>query len=695
MYIEKRDISDIYIVEENHIPSLVNQCSYLSKGTYEWIYIVSPEKKLVSKISFDDLTSNSKASTIPQNAIIRDKLYTTLEIEQLFITTGYSHIPIVNTQNCLIGEYVNYSKELESFEYIRNQYALSLMVSFPQAFRDYLAQEQVASVAVVIDKTSKYTLRTNIPSIHFYTPDTIDLIPDDCIIIDSLFSDKLQHKIYAPSQKVLSMSSVMERVMLSIVLTFAQQNSIKLLFVQGPKKRTRVDENGNEQDLLKCLLNKDLVGSFSEGDEKYAAFLSSGKGIIAARDSITNGYYMISADEQTENLTIIDGDRIVNKDSTSDVNRAKIHFFGSCLCFGLCCRDGKTIPDRIQQLANKNNVPIEVLNHGLRNGKNEINDFMRFLDGKYGNSDICIFINRYPEDELDLLKESKVEIIDLEPYASNLRNDWFLDNSFHVNESSAQVFSNVIWGYIFQAFSSIPNDFQSFKDFKLREKIETNFPPFVNAYTFSSYLSKLRNIRNTLKIKQGSKIGSIIMTANPFTDGHKFLVEYARKLCAHVFVFIVQEDMFQIPYDLRLKIVKENLVDANNVTVIGTGEDLTSYLSFPEYFSKSSKNYNMDEIEISPLNNLLFGKYICPTLGITNRYLGEETDIVTSKYNEYVKYGLTEYGITVSIIPRAKTASGQAISASTIRAAIKNKTLTTDIGISETTKNILMEYYKC
>jgi [citrate (pro-3S)-lyase] ligase len=41
---------------------------------------------------------------------------------------------------------------------------------------------------------------------------------------------------------------------------------------------------------------------------------------------------------------------------------------------------------------------------------------------------------------------------------------------------------------------------------------------------------------------EGKRIGAIVMNANPFTLGHRHLVEQAAHSCDHLHLFVVQED---------------------------------------------------------------------------------------------------------------------------------------------------------
>ena len=69
----------------------------------------------------------------------------------------------------------------------------------------------------------------------------------------------------------------------------------------------------------------------------------------------------------------------------------------------------------------------------------------------------------------------------------------------------------------------------------------------------------------------------------------------------------------------------------------------------------------------------LFGKYICPTLNITNRFVGEEPfDNVTRQYNNAMRKQLGNYGINFVEIPRKALLDGEIISATKVRSIIIN-----------------------
>lgn len=166
----------------------------------------------------------------------------------------------------------------------------------------------------------------------------------------------------------------------------------------------------------------------------------------------------------------------------------------------------------------------------------------------------------------------------------------------------------------------------------------------------------------------GEIISALVMNCNPFTLGHKYLIEKASKESDAVHVFIVWEDRSVFPNDIRYELVRKGIEHLDNV-ILHKGEDyIISSATFPSYFIK-------DESEISSIHSLLdvriFGKYIIPALGINRRYVGDEPfSDVTRNYNEVMKKTLPNYGVNIVEVNRI-CKEGNVISASIIRRLIK------------------------
>jgi [citrate (pro-3S)-lyase] ligase len=176
----------------------------------------------------------------------------------------------------------------------------------------------------------------------------------------------------------------------------------------------------------------------------------------------------------------------------------------------------------------------------------------------------------------------------------------------------------------------------------------------------SQYLDSIR-----LKAPQ---IGAIVMNCNPFTLGHRHLVEYAANKCLKLFVFVVEENSSEFPFSDRFELVKQGVSDLTNAEVLSSGKFIISRLTFPAYSDKANLQ---DEVIDMTLDVELFAKHIAPTLGITVRFAGEEPlDNVTRQYNQAMKQLLPNYGIQFEAIQRLEDSSG-AISASRVRELLK------------------------
>ena len=162
-------------------------------------------------------------------------------------------------------------------------------------------------------------------------------------------------------------------------------------------------------------------------------------------------------------------------------------------------------------------------------------------------------------------------------------------------------------------------------------------------------------------VKTDGRVGALVMNCNPFTLGHRHVIETAAKECDHVYVFVLSEEQPPFPAADRLLLVKEGTEDLQNVTVLPTGPYLISSATFPTYFLKDWEQAATAQCN---LDIALFCRYYIPKFGITHRYVGSEpASALTNAYNCALK---TQLPITVVEIPRLE-ADGAPISASTVR----------------------------
>lgn len=163
------------------------------------------------------------------------------------------------------------------------------------------------------------------------------------------------------------------------------------------------------------------------------------------------------------------------------------------------------------------------------------------------------------------------------------------------------------------------------------------------------------------------RIGAAVMNCNPFTKGHRYLIETAAGECDHVYVFVLSEDKSEFPFADRLEMVKQGTADLPNVTVLTTGPYLISSATFPTYFLKDRDS--AEQIHCL-LDIEIFCKYFVPKFGITHRFVGTEPlSAMTDQYNKALQANLPQRGIELRVIPRLERDSIP-ISASAVRAHI-------------------------
>jgi len=168
--------------------------------------------------------------------------------------------------------------------------------------------------------------------------------------------------------------------------------------------------------------------------------------------------------------------------------------------------------------------------------------------------------------------------------------------------------------------------------------------------------------------KYEGRIGAVVMNCNPFTRGHRFLIEKAAAQCDRLYVFVLSEDRSEFPADDRLELVKNGTADLENVTVCTTGDYLISSATFPDYFLRERTDISAAQCE---LDCAVFAAHFAKTLNITVRFAGSEPESqVTECYNRTMERCLPPLGVEFAEIPRAQTADGTVISAKAVRSLL-------------------------
>ena len=193
--------------------------------------------------------------------------------------------------------------------------------------------------------------------------------------------------------------------------------------------------------------------------------------------------------------------------------------------------------------------------------------------------------------------------------------------------------------------------------------INTSTPQHLN----TSYLntSTPQHLNTTMQ-----PTGCIVMNCNPFTLGHRYLIEQAAKQVERLYVMVVREDCSLFAYTERKAMVEQGVADIENVSVIDGSDYAISRATFPTYFLKRLD----DAADTQMLLDLdLFRRHIAPALGATVRFVGTEpTDQLTRRYNQLMHEALKD----VREINRLEK-DGNAVSASRVRKAMEEGDMNT------------------
>lgn len=164
--------------------------------------------------------------------------------------------------------------------------------------------------------------------------------------------------------------------------------------------------------------------------------------------------------------------------------------------------------------------------------------------------------------------------------------------------------------------------------------------------------------------------GVVVMNCNPFTLGHRYLIEQAAKQVERLYVMVVREDCSLFAYTERKAMVEQGVADIENVNVIDGSDYAISRATFPTYFLKRLD----DAADTQMLLDLdLFRRHIAPALGATVRFVGTEpTDQLTRRYNQLMHEALKD----VREINRLEK-DGNAVSASRVRKAMEEGDMNT------------------
>ena len=227
-----------------------------------------------------------------------------------------------------------------------------------------------------------------------------------------------------------------------------------------------------------------------------------------------------------------------------------------------------------------------------------------------------------------------------------------------------------------EALKKIKEESEKYKEYnkeckedskKCKEVVKTNLNTTTPQHLNTSYLNTSTPQHLTTTPPRG---GVVVMNCNPFTLGHRYLIEQAAKQVERLYVMVVREDRSLFAYTERKAMVERGVADIENVSVIDGSDYAISRATFPTYFLKRLD----DAADTQMLLDLdLFRRHIAPALGATVRFVGTEpTDQLTRRYNQLMHEALKDVRETARL-----EKDGNAVSASRVRKAMEEGDMNT------------------
>lgn len=323
-----------------------------------------------------------------------------------------------------------------------------------------------------------------------------------------------------------------------------------------------------------------------------------------------------------------------------------VYLLGPCTIIGGYVEDQYTIASYLQRCLLQKGYEYKVENYGAMIRVDSEIDIRLQGISKFCENDIVIYLSRVGKAQ-GIQGDSLEKIFE----KSQIPCEWVIDGYMHCNHKVNKIISDSLMKMI-----------EPYLGCKTAKYLVNDICNDVKDYVFEKYIEKNSYLCN---ISVGANnIGSIVMNCNPFTKGHRFLIEESSKNVDWLIVFVVEEDVSLFTFEERYWMVKNGTQDLANVIVVPGGEFILSGNNFSEYFTKKDNEVAIlnAEYDIS-----IFADYIAKPFHISYRFAGEEpNDRLTSIYNKAMRKILPQKGIEFVEFPRI-TIDKEVVSASAVR----------------------------
>lgn len=638
--------------------------SFFSSFKYSYIYVVNDEQILLGYIDRQSFLTGEERLlkrfhfTLGKNSVSAETLFGW--------HADLKSIPVVDLESKFLGAYIrSFPDELVSLERVMNRIALSVLPAFVEEFIAFFRSKGIRSLLLLSEKDDFERIREIVGgSLQITLIDDIsnNLCQDSSLIVDMKYSKSFRElRFGCNGVDVFSLEELVALSILPTTMEFLEGLEVPMIFVEGPlkEKLSRANERWPHLfmrgSLSRSLDNDNLISSFFQGDQELINWAKDYESGIMGGDCVcTNGIHLM----MSECLGSID--------ATKDGELPRIFLFGSCFAYGVCVPPRDRISTCMQGLFAGE---YEVVNLAVKNGRSLLNDLLYILNTRIKRGDIIIDLNYY-RSEISKEIQAFQPIYECSTYLNDHPNPsyFFLDNTFHSNAAVCQSIATFLFQIVVErkSVNLVSKDGGTVFLHKFDRLGRIDSASVLGQSLMQTYISYVK--RHKRSYHDGAIIGSVILTANPLTRGHEYLVHYAKQRCEVLYVFIVEEDRFEYSTLDRLSFAF-NVFDDPGIVILSTGNVMTAYYTFPEYFSVSHSRAIGEKMAWHPdYHCFLFGAVVAPILGINRRFIGEEVPgSITDHYNEKVREILPSYGIVVEVVPRLNNRDGIPVSASRAR----------------------------
>ena len=353
-----------------------------------------------------------------------------------------------------------------------------------------------------------------------------------------------------------------------------------------------------------------------------------------------------------------------------------VHVYGRCGAFGYAVEDGDTLPSRMQaEFAARGHVDIRVVNHGLWGGGDDFLDDNFIHDAlEMKNGDIVVFYRKHFEPYMiKTLEKFGLRYFDIteEWHRAPEATGCFYDRPGHMTAAGYRIAAGIVVSKMLESgLAPQKTDIPVPESFKAKH-LTSYLKSFGGSDFSAGIMEYLKRVRGIAPDNGSHRNGAIVMNCNPFTNGHRGLIELAAARVDRLYVFVVEENRSFFAFEDRMEMVRRGVEDLANVVVVPSGKFVISSFTFPEYFMKDY----VKERDFDVSSDIrTFCESIAPALGIHVRFAGEEPfDPVTKNYNVGMSKMLPQYGMEFCEIPRFTTGEGNVINATAVRRMLSER----------------------